>query len=136
MKNCFLGHPFRVHHATIVAGGAPPAYPAVTERRRLQRLPFDEEETEEQKYTIPLRIKPYVSSVLLSKVPLNEDARTVRPYLSVVNTLCFFCSFVKNNLTLFCTSFILSKLPLNADARAVRPYLSIVNTLCFFYSFV
>ena len=49
MENCFLGHPFRVHHATIVSGGAPPAYPTVTERRRLQRLPFDEEETEEQK---------------------------------------------------------------------------------------
>ncbi|MBO7295126.1 MAG: hypothetical protein J6U65_06910, partial [Bacteroidaceae bacterium] len=34
------GHPFRVHHLTTTPGGAPPAYPAVTERRRLQRLKY------------------------------------------------------------------------------------------------
>ena len=38
--NWVSGHPFRVRQVTIIPGGAPPAYPAVTERRRLQRLTF------------------------------------------------------------------------------------------------
>ena len=38
LKDRALGHPFRVHHTSLRSGGALPAYPAVTERRRLQRL--------------------------------------------------------------------------------------------------